>query len=99
MMHKIFLAVAFFAFPLSAQASDLDKTLATVNGTPIKQSFFDQYAAEWRKHKKAKRSNDTSMLSELIQIELIRQEALKQGVDKDPAILKELDLCPPLTIS
>jgi len=89
--HLIFLTlISVLMGTASAADNTNDEILATVNGQPIKQSLLDQYSDMWKS--KGERNNQSNMLTELVQIELIRQEALKLGLDKDPAVQKDLQL-------
>jgi peptidyl-prolyl cis-trans isomerase C len=76
----------------AARAGD-DQVLATVNGRPITQAQLDSYAQERAMHQPmvdAPQQRQT-VLQELINLEIIRQEAERQGLDRDPAILADLE--------
>jgi peptidyl-prolyl cis-trans isomerase C len=70
-----------------------DKVAVTVNGTPIKQSVIDAFM----KQRAAQGAPDTpemrkAVLEELVTREVVRQNALKQGLDKNPEVRMQLDL-------
>ncbi len=67
--------------------------LATVNGTPIYQSSVDQFMAQ----QAMQGAPDTpemrkAVLEELISRELLRQQAIKQGLDKRPEVKQQMEL-------
>jgi peptidyl-prolyl cis-trans isomerase C len=66
--------------------------IATVNGAPITQQVLDVYKQQ-RAAKGAKldESNPDAPLNELISLELMRQEAVSNGADADPAISATLN--------
>jgi len=66
---------------------------ATVNGTPIKQSLIDAFMQQ----RAAQGAPDTpearkAVLEELISREVVRQAAVREGVDKRPEVQMQLDL-------
>jgi len=66
---------------------------ATVNGTPIKQSLIDAFMQQ----RAAQGAPDTpearkAVLEELISREVVRQAAVREGVDKRPDVQMQLDL-------
>jgi len=68
-------------------------TVATVNGKPIPQSRLDMLVRE----RVAQGQQDTPELrnflkQELINREVIQQEALKRGLDKSPEVVMQLDM-------
>ena len=76
--------------PGNADAGDIGEVLAVVNGTDIGSVAFEQTAA-----RKAPAEGDAlsaeekrEVLDRLIDEELLYQEALKQGLDKDPKVKK-----------
>ncbi len=76
----------------SAQAAD--KVLATVNGTAITQSTFEAYARMrlgQRNGHPLTEEQKKRLLDELINRELIYQDALRSGLDKDPEVRQELE--------
>ena len=87
-------AVALSATFMSATASAEDKVLAVVNGTPITQSMFEHYK-RMRLGQRAghplTEDQKRKLLDELINRELIYQDALRAGMDKDPEVQQELE--------
>lgn len=68
------------------------KILATVNGAHINQEAFDVYSQQ-RKPKPggAKGNNREAILNEIINLELMRQEAITRGFDKNPDAIAMMD--------
>lgn len=89
-MKKTYIAALFLTtFTLHVHAADL----ATVNGKPIKQSLVDYLV------KDVKNSGNTvddnvraSIVDKLITNELLNQEALKVGIEKQPDFLAREEL-------
>jgi len=70
-----------------------DATAATVNGTAIKQSTIDSFMQQ----RAAQGAPDTpemrkAVLEELVSREVVRQAAVKEGLDKKPDVQMQLDL-------
>ncbi len=69
------------------------KAAATVNGVPIKESLIDNFMQQ----RAAQGAPDTpemrkAVLDELISREVVRQAALKEGLDKKPEVQQQMDL-------
>jgi peptidyl-prolyl cis-trans isomerase C len=64
--------------------ADKSPTLATVNGSPITQNFFDFYvkAAAGKQTTTLTADQKANALDNLIRAQLVAQQALKDGVDK-----------------
>ena len=84
--------------PTPAPAEKTDAaTVATVNGTPISRATYDIYVKSLLQQS-GKTPNDLSpeqkgqILDELIGMQLIAAEAVKDGVDKDPDVVARLAL-------
>src|SRR5690348_12622827 len=77
-----------------ATYTDNSATLATVNGTPITQDFFDSYVKQiaGRPASDLTEQQRSTALDNLVRGELVTQEAMKQGLDKskDTATLLQL---------
>ncbi len=89
------LAAASLASVLQATpATAADKVLATVNGQPITESTFEQYKrmrlGNQRGAHPLTEQQKQKLLDELINRELIYQDAVRAGYDKDPEVQKEL---------
>ncbi len=97
--HKILLTAAVLGVALLAgceKGGDAKKTggpVATVNGKPITQQAYDAYAKQ-----RAMGRNTTgdpaereAIIQDLINRELIYQDAVKQSVDKKPEVLAEIE--------
>lgn len=89
--HRVLLplvaATALCFAPLS-QAAEA-KVLATVNGTKITQQDIDGYMSQ---NAKGAQVDQNQVLNELISRELVFQDALKKGLDKDKELLAKLDV-------
>jgi peptidyl-prolyl cis-trans isomerase C len=81
--------------PAAAASADHSAPVATVNGTPISHDFFDAYikivsgkdsAADLTPEQRQQ------ALDNLIRAQVIAQEALKEGFDKDPSTAALLQL-------
>ncbi len=89
LMHRA--AFIFFAattLALSGQAMAADEVLATVNGKKITQKDFDQYMAMNTQGANAPKER---IVDELVNRELVYQDAIKQGLDKDKDVLAHLE--------
>ncbi len=97
--HKILLTAAVLGVALLAgcekggDAEQAGGPVATVNGKPITQQAYDAYAKQ-----RAMGRNPTgdpaereAIIQDLINRELIYQDAVKQGVDKKPEVLAEIE--------
>jgi len=61
-----------------------DKVLAIVNGNPITQATYDHHVA-------ARPNRDPkAVIDELVKREVLLQDALKRGIDKQPEVIAEL---------
>ncbi len=78
----------------ASATADTSPTLATVNGTPITQDFFDSYVKQiaGRPASDLTEQQRSTALDNLVRGELVTQEAVKQGLDKnkDTAALLQL---------
>ncbi len=94
-LAAVLVAGALLSFPVLAadKAPAKGGAAATVNGTVIPQSTFDAFYAE----QKAQGAPDSAELrnavrEELIRRELLIQEAKKAGLDKNPAVVAQMEL-------
>lgn len=69
--------------------AEVSKVVATVNGEPIFQSELDDYRTA--RHIPAGDANDKELLDELVTQKVVYQNAIKEKLDKDPKIAKELE--------
>jgi peptidyl-prolyl cis-trans isomerase C len=78
----------------ASSTTDTSPTLATVNGTVITQNFFDFYVKAIAGKTSAGLSPDqkSQVLDNLIRIELVAQQAVKDGVDKNSDTINQLEL-------
>jgi peptidyl-prolyl cis-trans isomerase C len=73
-------------------AAPTGAVVATVNGTAITQSVVDVYTAQRKARQPAGDAGDrNAIIEELVNLELMRQEGLRQGLDKQPEIVATLD--------
>jgi peptidyl-prolyl cis-trans isomerase C len=89
------LLAAFLSTP-SAQlfAEDTQEAvLATVNGSPITQEMYDAYASKRNTQTQggAAPASTETVLNELINVELVMQDAEKKGIDQRPEIQKQME--------
>lgn len=96
-LHALALTLALsFAGHSSAQGTpattNIDKPIATVNGVPIPPIY-----AEFLRNSRAARGQSAELLSDaaireaLIVAELLAQEAIKAGLDKNPRLIALID--------
>ena len=78
--------VSILALFVASTAIAADTTVATVNGTKIKQQTLDTYTKFIQAANQGAQIDSRLVLSEIIKMELLYQEALKQKIDKDPDI-------------
>ncbi|KPK39393.1 MAG: hypothetical protein AMJ69_05725 [Gammaproteobacteria bacterium SG8_47] len=87
-----FLLAYVMAIPLVLPATAIaEEALATVNGKAITQLTFDTYS-KLRGSKAQDPKNRDAVVNELISRELMYQEALKQGLEKDQELQMQLEL-------
>jgi peptidyl-prolyl cis-trans isomerase C len=70
--------------------TDSSPVVATVNGTPITRNVLEVYAGQ----RMAKGANDTKpgdMLNELVTLELMRQEADREGLNAQPVVVASIN--------
>lgn len=67
------------------------EAIAVVNGTPISKADFDEYMSRKRASEDGASVNEQDSLDELINMELVDQEALKAGLDKRPDMQAEVE--------
>lgn len=75
---------------VTSAAVDDSPAVATVNGTPITRTVLDIYAGQ-RVAKGAEDASTDTMLNELITLELMRQEAVKNGLGSSPVVIASLN--------
>lgn len=78
--------ISLLAVFVASTALAADDTVATVNGTKIKQKTLDTYTKFIQAANQGAQVDSRLVLSELIKMELLYQEALKQKVDKEPEV-------------
>ncbi len=80
--------------PTSAPNADTD-VVATVNGKAITQAEYNSYARERTMHRPPSSKNPEeerkAIVNELINLELIRQDAVNKGLDKKPEVVADLE--------
>jgi peptidyl-prolyl cis-trans isomerase C len=76
--------------------SDTSAVLATVNGTPITENFLDTYVKAASQGKASASTltpeQKSQVVDQLIRVELVAQQAEKDGVDKLPDTANELQV-------
>lgn len=79
------------ALLVNAHANPTDP-VATVNSQTITQQDYDNYAKSRADQLEGKEApNEQTVIDELVNRELIRQDALGKSIDKTPAFLKKLE--------
>ena len=80
--------------PADAAATPAKPPLVTVNGKPISEQLFEEYAkALARKPASELTAEDRAQIKEnLVRVELIAQQAEKDGLNKDPDVATRLEL-------
>ena len=92
-MNKILIALAAFSTLSFAQVTFAAESVATVNGKPIKQSWVDYITKDAVAHGQKNSDNmRNAIINELVGSELAYQEALKQGLDKNPDVVANQEL-------
>ncbi len=100
-LHKILFAATLLGVALLAgceKGDDAKKTggpVATVNGKPITQQAYDAYAEQRARTRQpvpvGAPDERTAIIQDLVNRELIYQDAVKQGIDKKPEVLAEIE--------
>ncbi len=73
-------------------ASGDSKVIANVNGTAITLDEFNEYAAHrLQPGSKPTAAEAKAIVNELVSLELVVQEALKKGLDKNPDVVKTIE--------
>jgi peptidyl-prolyl cis-trans isomerase C len=83
-----FAAATAITFSGLAAAADNDKVLATVNGTAITQQDYNEYLSNNNKGGSMDRNR---VLDELISRELVYQDAIAQGLNKDKEVQAQIE--------
>ena len=76
--------------PAAAEPAD-SKVLATVNGKPITEDIYEMYLQQRKARAGDAKVDRDTIVKELVNIELVRQDAIKRGIDKRPQIARQLD--------
>ncbi|MGE0081040.1 MAG: peptidylprolyl isomerase [Thiohalomonadaceae bacterium] len=83
-MKKEMVGGALLLLSPLAFAADTD-VVATVNGEPVTQAELERYRAE------RPGASEDQLVDELVARELIYQDALRRGLDKDAEVKREMD--------
>ncbi len=73
-----------------AAAADTSEVLATVNGTPVTRNMLDSYMQQ-RAQRQHGNMDPQAALQELINLELVRQDGVRKGLDKQPEIAAQIE--------
>ena len=66
--------------------------IATVNGQPITQAELDVYSSQRKSPSKEPEANsEEAIMKELVSLELMRQDAIKQGLEKKPEVIATIE--------
>ncbi len=93
-LRKALLALVVL-LSVSGSSFAADKVLAKVNGKTITEKDLKQVMETLPPNYKTLENNSTfrkQLLENMVKEELLYQEALKEGVDKDPKVRKEIEL-------
>ncbi|HSJ49142.1 MAG TPA: peptidylprolyl isomerase [Gammaproteobacteria bacterium] len=74
----------------TASAADTSPVLATVNGVPITQNTLNFHKQQRNARRPGEPIEDEQLLQEIINLELMHQEAQKSGIDTRPEIAIQL---------
>ena len=86
-MNQILIALAAISTLTVSQAGFAADSAATVNGKPIKQSWVNYIMKDAQARGQKGDGLKNAIINELVGSELAYQEAVKQGVDKDPDLI------------
>ena len=75
----------------TTESAAKSETVATVNGQPITEEMVQVYGAQRTRTPGAQQLSPEAAIDELVNIELVTQDAEKQGIDKRPNVVKQLD--------
>lgn len=93
MNKPIIYSAALLISMLSAGAAQAADAVATVNGKPISQQSYEDYLKQrMAQNPNAQlQNNRTAVINELVNRELLYQEAQKMGLHKDKQILEQIE--------
>lgn len=72
-------------------ATDPNAVVATVDGTAIHNSDIDDYISQYHLNPQ-QAANRNAILNDIISRDLVRADALRQGLDKDPQVVAEMKM-------
>jgi peptidyl-prolyl cis-trans isomerase C len=75
----------------AAPAAPAGEAIATVNGAAITQQVLDVYMNQRMAKGGNQEASQEDVMKELVSLELMSQEAARQGLDKDPAVAATLN--------
>lgn len=75
---------------MAQEATSPDDVIATVNGADITRAELDNIASQLGA--RGQQVDQARLTDELINMELMHQEAVKRGLDEDPEVQSQLDL-------
>lgn len=88
-MFQIIVSTCLLLVSLSGHAAPTDP-VAKINGKTITQQDYDNYA-KTRTEQTGSQVQPEVLLGELLQRELLKQDAIKKGLDKDPEFIQKLE--------
>ncbi len=71
-------------------AADTSEVLATVNGSPVTRNMLDSYMQQ-RAQRQHGKMDEQAALQELVNLELVRQDGVRKGLDKKPEIAAQIE--------
>ena len=84
------LAAPLLCLSLTSAAWAADEVVASVNGKEIHQSDIDNYINDFKLTPEQAKQHD-KILNDIIARDLVYADALKQGLDKKPEVMDEMD--------
>jgi len=91
-LPNVVLLLAILLIPLIGNAADPIKPVAVINGKVIMQQDYDNYVkARTRQNSNKEVPDKQTLIEELIQRELLRQDAIGKKLDKKPEFARKLN--------
>jgi len=72
-------------------ASSESKPVAIVNGKPISHEMLEVYAKLQHTAKPGTPADEATLIQNLVSLQLLTDDAIKKGLDKDPTVISQLD--------
>ncbi|MAT64242.1 MAG: hypothetical protein CMN57_01195 [Gammaproteobacteria bacterium] len=79
------------SLPLTPALAADEDVVARVNGEPVSQAMLDFYRSQKQRQLGGREPDPDNLLKEVIDIELMIQDAHRQGLDKHPEVQQQLE--------